>query len=148
MKTVVAAVAALFAVFVSAQTVILFDDGLQYTLGENEKVYVSNYSKLYQMQTYSKGDVKLTQILPTTKRDYVPVETGAVGSVGSHEWCESYIPWSEGLTWDMITWQKTCDTNKDGAYNICDWYEPTGRATFEELEWRDRCNDGKPWDGS
>lgn len=148
MKTVVAAVAALFAVFVSAQTVILFDDGLQYTLGENEEVYVSNYSKLYQMQTYSKGDVKLTQILPTTKRDYVPVETGAVGSVGSHEWCESYIPWSEGLTWDMITWQKTCDTNKDGAYNICDWYEPTGRATFEELEWRDRCNDGKPWGGS
>jgi hypothetical protein len=148
MKQWIASVAAGATMLASAQTVILFDDGLQYTLDENEKVYVSNYSKLYQMQTYSKGDVKLTQILPTTKRDYVPVETGAVGAVGSHEWCESYIPWSEGLTFDMITWQKACDTNKDGAYNICDWYEPTGRATFEELEWRDRCNDGKPWDGS
>lgn len=148
MKKWVASIAAGATMLASAQTVILFDDGLQYTLDENEEVYVSNYSKLYQMQTYSKGDVKLTQILPTTKRDYVPVETGAVGSVGSHEWCESYIPWSEGLTWDMITWQKTCDTNNDGKYNICDWYQPTGRATFEELEWRDRCNEGKPWDGS
>ena len=131
----------------AAQTVILFDDGLQYTLAENEKVYVSNYSKLYKMQTYSKGDVKLTKVSPTTKRDYVPVETGAQGGVGTHQWCETYIPWSEGLTFNMISWQQACDVTNDGVYNICDYYQPTGITTFEELEWQDTCNDGKPWDG-
>jgi hypothetical protein len=148
MKNLAAGLAVLVALGATAQTVILFDDGLQYTLSENEKVYVSDYSKLYYLKQYSKGDINLKQILPTTKRDYVPVETGATGGVGSHEWCESYIPWSEGLTFNMITWQRACDVNDDGAYNICDWYEPTGRVTFEELEWRERCNDGKPWDGS
>lgn len=148
MKQWIASIAAGATMLASAQTVILFDDGLQYTLGENEKVYVSNYSKLYQMQTYSKGDVKLTQILPTTKRDYVPVETGAQGGVGSPQWCETYIPWSEGLTFDMVTWQRHCDVTNDGVYDMCDWYEPTGIPTFEEFEWQDRCNDGKPWDGS
>jgi len=148
MKNVIAGLVTLFALTATAQTVILFDDGLQYTLDPNEKVYVTNYSKLYQMQSYSKGDIKLTQVLPTTKRDYVPVETGAQGGVGTPQWCETYIPWSEGLTFDMITWQKHCDTNSDGKYNICDWYEPTGIPTFEEFEWRDLCNNGKPWDGS
>lgn len=148
MKQWIASVAAGATMLASAQTVILFDDGLQYTLDENEKVYVTNYSKLYQMQTYSKGDVKLTQILPTTKRDYVPVETGAQGTLGSHEWCESYIPWSEGLSFDMVTWMRSCDVTGDGKYDMCDWYEPTGIPTFEEFEWQDRCNDGKPWDGS
>ena len=147
MKRIALGLVGLFALGATAQTVILFDDGLQYTLSANEKVYVSNYSKLYYMKQYSKGDIKLTKILPTTKRDYVAPETGATGSVGSHEWCESYIPWSEGLTFDMVTWQRACDTNDDGKYDMCDWYEPTGIPSFEEIEWQDRCNDGQAWDG-
>jgi len=106
MKQWIASVAAGATMLASAQTVILFDDGLQYTLSESEKVYVSNYSKLYYLKQYSKGDIKLTQISPTTKRDHVPVETGAIGAIGSHEWCESYIPWSEGLTFNMVSWQR------------------------------------------
>lgn len=146
MKTFIALLAA-FSTVALAQTVILFDDGLQYTLEQNEKVYVSNYSKLYRMQTYSKGDVKLTKVSPTIKRDYVPVETGAEGSVGSREWCESYIPWSEGLTFDMVAWQRQCDVTSDGVYDMCDYYQPTGISSFEEIEWQNRCNDGMPWDG-
>jgi hypothetical protein len=148
MKQLLAFLATVGVMLASAETVILFDDGLQYTLSESEKVYVSNYSKLYYLKQYSKGDIKLTQISPTTKRDHVPVETGAIGAIGSHEWCESYIPWSEGLTFNMVSWQRHCDVNSDGDYNICDWYEPTGIPTFQEFEWQDRCNDGKPWDGS
>ena len=83
MKKLMAGLVAFVVLSATAQTVILFDDGLQYTLDPNEKVYVTNYSKLYQMQSYSRGDVKLTQVLPTTKRDYVPVETGAQGGVGA-----------------------------------------------------------------
>ena len=148
MKNLIAGLVTLFALTATAQTVILFDDGLQYTLDPNEKVYVTNYSKLYQMQSYSKGDVKLTKVLPTTKRDHVPVETGAQGGVGTPEWCETYIPWSEGLTFDMITWQRQCDVTNDGVYDMCDYYQPAGILSFEELEWQDRCNDGNPWDGS
>ena len=38
-------------------------------------------------------------------------------TVGSHEWCEAYIPWSEGMTFDMISWQQYCDTNGNGVYD-------------------------------
>ena len=72
----------------------------------------------------AKGDVKLTKVSPTTKRDHVPVETGAQGGVGSPEWCETYIPWSEGLTFNMVTWQRHCDVTNDGVYDMCDYYEP------------------------
>jgi len=140
--------AALFASSVaSASTVILYDDGSQYTLKDSENIYISNHRALYQMKTYSKGDVNLRKVLPSTERDHVYVETGGEGAVGSPQWCETYIPWSEGLTFDMVTWQRACDVTGDGVYNICDYYEPTGVSTFEELEWQDTCNDGKPWDG-
>ena len=75
-------------------------------------------------------------------------QTGAQGGVGTPEWCETYIPWSEGLTFNMITWQRQCDVTNDGVYDMCDYYEPTGISSFEELEWQDRCNNGMPWDGS
>jgi len=48
----------------------------------------------------------------------------------------------------MTAWQKVCDVNDDGVYDMCDYYEPTGISTFEEIEWQDKCNDGQPWDGS
>ena len=37
--------------------------------------------------------------------------------VGSHAWCSAYIPWSEGLTFGMISWQRACDSNNDGVYD-------------------------------
>ena len=51
------ALAVLVALGATAQTVILYDDGTQYTVSDSEHVYVSYYSKLYQRNTYSKGDV-------------------------------------------------------------------------------------------
>ena len=141
------ALAALFAFGASAQTVILWDDGTQYTVKDGEHVYISDHRKLYVLKQYSKGDIKLTKVSPSDKRDYVRAFEPA-GSVGSHEWCESYEPWGEGLTFDMVSWQVGCDVNSDGEYNMCDYYEPTGIPSFEEIEWQDKCNDGNPWDGS
>jgi hypothetical protein len=147
MRNVIAGLIGLVALGATAETVILYDDGSQYTVKDSEHVYVSNYRKLYQMKQYSKGDIKLNKVLPSDKRDYVSVVEPA-GAVGSHEWCESYEPWSEGLTFTMVSWQLGCDVNDDGEYNMCDYYEPTGIPSFEEMEWQDRCNDGEPWDGS
>ena len=141
------ALTALVALGATAQTVILYDDGTQYTVKDSEHVYVSNYRNLYQLKQYSKGDIKLNKVLPSDKRDYVAA-VEPVGAVGSHEWCESYEPWSEGLTFTQVHWNIACDINGDGEYNMCDYYEPTGISTFEELEWQDKCNDGEPWDGS
>ena len=56
---------------------------------------------------------------PWTKRDYVPVESDDFAA-GSHEWCKAYVPWSEGLSFDMVTWQRSCDTNNDGKYGCGD----------------------------
>jgi hypothetical protein len=145
MKGVLAFISVVVVMVVSAETVVLYDDGSQYTLKENEKLYVTPYSKLYYTKQYSRGDILFHLTLPNTKRDEVYVETGAEGAVGSHKWCETYIPWSEGLTFNMVTWQRHCDINGDGVYNMCDWYKPTGIPTFDELEWQQMCNDGKPY---
>lgn len=133
-----------------AQTVINYDDGSTLTLEEGEEIMVTK-GKLYQQRTYNNGRTfQFKEFPPTTRRDYVPIDNGTDPSqqVGSHEWCEAFIPWSEGLTFTQVTWQRACDTNNDGVYDMCDYYEPTGNSTFEELEWQDKCNDGNPWDGS
>ena len=134
----------------TAETVINYDDGSTLTLTEDEKVMVTK-GLLYRKQTYSNGKtIQFKQFPETSRRDYVEVDNGTddTDAVGSHEWCESYVPWSEGLSFTMVWWQRTCDTNGDGVYNQCDYYQPTGAATFEEIAWQDQCNDGNPWDGS
>lgn len=134
----------------TAQTVINYDDGSTLTLVEGEMIHVTK-GKLYQKRTYNSGrTIQFKEFPETTRRDYVEVDTGTDDEMvmGSHEWCEAYIPWSEGLTFNMVAWQRACDTNGDGVYNQCDYYQPTGAATFEEQAWEDQCNDGNPWDGS
>ena len=128
-----------------AETVINYDDGSTLTLTDGEAVYVQK-GKVYQQRSYQNGKTIQFKVIPPTKRrDHVPQpHDGLTG----HEWCLAYVPWSEGLTFGMIQWQRACDTNSDGVYDMCDYYEPTGSATFEELEWQDKCNDGEPWDGS
>lgn len=143
-------VVALFTTSAIAETVINYDDGSTLTLTEDEKVMVSK-DTLYRKQTYSNGKtIQFKEFPETTRRDYVEVDNGTDDDTafGSNEWCESYIPWSEGYTFTMQWWQRTCDTNGDGVYNQCDYYQPTGAATFEEQAWEDQCNDGNPWDGS
>ena len=58
----------------------------------------------------------------TTRRDYVPIDNGTdpEDTVGSHEWCKAYVPWSEGLTFNMVAWQRFCDTDNDGSYGCGD----------------------------
>ena len=61
-----------------------------------------------------------------TSRDYVP-EPQDPFQPGSHEWCKAYVPWGEGLTFDMILWQRACDTDNDGKYGC-------GDETFDASE--------------
>lgn len=101
-------------------TVINYDDGSTYTLAEKEKIYITR-GKLFTQKNYSNGNVHFTLQKEHTKRDYVPDPDGTDDlAVGSHEWCKAYIPWHEGLTFDMISWQRACDTNKDGKYGCGD----------------------------
>jgi hypothetical protein len=114
---------ALLSVGASAQTVINYEDGSTYTLKNGENIFVSGSENLWLRQLYSRGDVYFRKQIAWPKRDYVPgpdtgVEEGAV--VGSHEWCKAYIPWSEGLTFTMIAWQRYCDTNNDNKYGCGD----------------------------
>lgn len=146
MKNILALVAVVATMFVSADTVILYDDGSQYTVEDNEHIFISNYQKLYYQQRYSRGDVLFHLTLPNTKRDSVYVENS--NPIGSHEWCESHDLHANGYTFEDQAWYKSCDSNNDGVYDLCDWYEPTGISTFDEIEWQDKCNDGDPWDGS
>jgi len=101
------------------ETVINYDDGSTLTLTEGEKIHVTK-GKLYQQKTYGNGKTIQFKLFPETeRRDYVPTPTDNM-QVGSHEWCKAYIPWSEGLTFDMIAWQRACDTDNDGKYGCGD----------------------------
>lgn len=111
------AIAALFSASAFGQTVINFDDGSTYTLEDNQEIYVSTKSStLFKRKIMNNKDTFFTAQKPWSKRDYVPTEADDF-AVGSHEWCKAYIPWSEGLTFDMISWQRACDTNNDGKYD-------------------------------
>ena len=101
-----------------AETVINYPDGSTYTLEAEERVYVEKPQNLFTKREYSNGNVTFRSAVPNQKRDYVePPDNGSEGEVGSHEWCSTYIPWSEGLTFTMVWWQRVCDTNDDGVYD-------------------------------
>ena len=103
----------------TAQTVINYEDGSTLTLKEGEMIHVTK-GKLFQQRTYSNGRTIQFKVFPeTSQRDYVEVDNGTDDdmAVGSHAWCSAYIPWSEGLTFGMISWQRACDSNNDGVYD-------------------------------
>ena len=104
----------------SAETVITFDDGSTYTLTEGQEIYISTSSSaLFKRQLMKNKDTFFRVQAPWSQRDYVATEADDF-AVGSHEWCLAYVPWSEGLTFDMITWQRYCDSNGDGVYDQFD----------------------------
>jgi hypothetical protein len=118
-----------------SETVINYDDGSTYTLAEKEKIYITK-GKLFTQKNYSNGNVHFTLQKEHSKRDYVPDPDGTDDMViGSHEWCKAYVPWHEGLTFDMISWQRACDTNRDGKYGC-------GDAGFDVSEDAGVCTSG------
>lgn len=62
---------------------------------------------------------------------------------GFSQWCADFDT-SVGFTFGYINWQQQCDKDNDGEYTICDYYEPTGQATFQEIAYNKQCsnNDG------
>jgi len=108
---------ALFSMSVSSATVINYDDGSSYTLENNQEIYISSQKNtLYKRRIMNNKDTFFTAQDPWKKRDHVPTPTDDM-TPGSHGWCVAYVPWSEGLTFDMILWQQACDTNNDGEYD-------------------------------
>jgi hypothetical protein len=118
-----------FAVFASmfafGETVINYDDGSTYTLGENEQIYISTpHSALFKRKLFKDKSTYFIAQKPWSARDYVASPEDEF-AIGSHEWCKAYIPWNEGYTFNMQTWQRACDTNGDGEYdeNDAGWDE-------------------------
>ena len=107
---------------VAADTVINYDDGSTLTLTEGEKIMVTK-GKLFRQQTYNSGKtIQFKEFPETTRRDYVEVDNGTDDEMqmGSHAWCKAYVPWSEGLTFGMVAWQRYCDTDNNGSYGCGD----------------------------
>jgi len=125
---------------------ITYKDGDVYTVGENEQVFLSTQQNLWSYHPYSKS-VAFKKQWPTEQVDR-PVPTPNPNPVGSREWCEAHVPYENGYTFADQAWERACDTNNDREYNMCDYYQPTGSPTFEEIAWQDMCNGGKPWDGT
>ena len=121
MKKLIAGLALFgFSAGISATTVINYDDGSTYTLTEGQEIYISNEaSTLFKRRILNNKDTFFTAQDAWTTRDYVPEPTDTMDP-GSHGWCKVYAPWSEGLTFDMILWQRACDTDNDGKYGCGD----------------------------
>ena len=116
-----------FTAGISAQTVINYDDGSTYTLTDGQEIYISGENTtLFKRQILGNKDTIFRAQKPWGKRDYVPQPQDPL-EPGSHEWCKTYVPWSEGLTFDMILWQRACDTDSDGKYGC-------GDETFDASE--------------
>lgn len=109
----------LFSSAALGQTVINYDDGSTYTLEEGQEIYISSEaSTMFKRKLMGNEDTFFYAQEPWSKRDYVADEDGTDDmTVGSHAWCEAYVPWHEGLTFDMISWNYACDTNNDGVYD-------------------------------
>lgn len=110
-----------------ADTYITYDDGSQYTLGDEESVYVSDRA-LYDKRSPLNGDVNFVKQRPFTQRDYEePVVFTPSGQIGSHEWCLDFEPWVNGLTFDQISFNYACDTDGNNVYGC-------GDAQFDESD--------------
>jgi len=156
-------VVALFVVFcwscyAMSETLISYDDGSTYTVGENEEVYVApKNTRLFTLQSYAKGDVFFRVRAPHADRDYeetvdtttdttdtTVTTTSSTGSFtdvdeyGFSQACADFDT-SVGFTFGYVYWQQICDSNNDGEYNICDYYEPTGSATFADIQYNKQC---------
>ena len=125
---------------------IRYKDGDIYTVKEGETVFITTEENLYIFKNYPKT-AQFTRQWPTVRVDRPEPTPAPVGTVpGDQAWCESHVLFENGYTFKDSQWLRSCDTNKDRVYNICDWYEPTGAATFEEGNWRNTCNNGEAYD--
>ena len=96
----------LFSSAVFGQAVIEYPDGSTYTLENGEYIVVAK-DNVFSKNTYKSGGVHFKPLKPNEKRDYVPEETDGM-EPGSEEWCETYVPYQNGYTFDDQMWQRAC----------------------------------------
>ena len=106
MKRTLIALALTTPMAASAATVINYDDGSTYTLAEGEKVFITD-KRLFGL-TQTDGVYSFGEKLANTKRDFTVDETAADHPVGSERWCELYEPWSEGYSFNMQWYIRSC----------------------------------------
>lgn len=106
-------IAALISASAFGQTVINFEDGSTYTLEDNQEIYISTpNSALFKRQLMKNKDTFFRVQQPWSKRDHVPTEADGM-EPGSAEWCETYVPYQNGYTFNDQIWQRACQ-DSDG----------------------------------
>ena len=96
----------LFSSLSFSQTVINYPNGSTYTLENGEYIVVSK-DNVFSKNTYKNGSVHFKPLTPNDKRDFVPEETDGM-EPGSDEWCDTYVPFQNGYTFDDQMWQRAC----------------------------------------
>lgn len=131
---------------IAAAHVIEYDNGDIYTVGDDEYVFVSKLPHLWMKQTTT-NTVQFKRVYPTEKVDAVPL-TPNPNPIGTEEWCENHVPYENGYSFTDQYWERACDINNDGQFNICDTYDPAvdGTSGFGYSSWKTACNDGQEWD--
>ena len=92
-----------------ADTVITYDDGSTYTLEADEKVFITS-GRLFGL-TQTDGVYSFGEQEANDERDHTVVEDSYDNyPAGSEKWCELYVPWSEGLTFNMQMYMRACQS--------------------------------------
>lgn len=88
----------------------------------------------------AEGDVCLTTS-ETTDSTGTAQSTGSFTDVDEYGFSQACADFDtdQQATFGYISWQQICDTNNDGEYSICDYYEPTGGATFADVQYNKQC---------
>ena len=92
----------------SANPVIVYPNGSQYTLQDHEVIYIQQGAgKVFNKANYKNGNIYFTvkDSLSSIDPDAEPTDGM---EPGSDEWCEVYVPFENGYTWDDQIWQRAC----------------------------------------
>jgi len=90
---------------------------------------------------YGCGDATFNVSEDSASCGVTTTTTGVFSEVdanGFSQACDTFDT-STGSLSDVAEWEETCDTNGDGTYNLCDYHEPTGGATFIEIQYEQQC---------
>ena len=83
------------------------------------------------------GETEKADAKGTNCAEYVEPEVEVDPEIAQVTYCQNFDT-SQGLTFEYVEWQRSCDTNKDGEYKFCeDYVAPT--LTFQSVWWGRGC---------
>lgn len=98
----------LVAMPLGANPIVVYPDGSQYTLKDGERIYIqSGHQEVFARADYKNGNVYFTKKESLDTVDPTASPTDGL-EPGSAEWCDVYVPYKYGYTWEDQVYERGC----------------------------------------